>query len=104
MVLTMKRTIAWVVSPCSSERARRFGGIYLLPLRDRRARQAKNQQKLTLPPGSADSCLVYPSTMNIEVMCSPKHLALPEQRPEDHTLNDYFSRSLFSCIQFMFVL
>jgi hypothetical protein len=39
-----KRTVLWVVTSCSSENARRFGGTYRLYLLGRRISQARNQQ------------------------------------------------------------
>jgi hypothetical protein len=48
--ITMKSTGFWVVTPCSSERARRFGGTYYQYLQDGRVIQARNQ--LSLLPAS----------------------------------------------------
>jgi hypothetical protein len=45
--VTVKSAVFWVVTPCSSERTQRFGGIYLLNLQGRRVRHARNQQKQT---------------------------------------------------------
>jgi hypothetical protein len=45
MVVTVKITVLWVVTPRSSERARSFGETYRLCLRGRRVSQARNQQK-----------------------------------------------------------
>jgi hypothetical protein len=57
-----------VVTPYSSERARRFGGIYHLYIRGRSVGYARNQQKhnLLLPV----SWFAYSSATNIEAICS----------------------------------
>jgi hypothetical protein len=44
-VIVKKGTVFWILKPCSSEKAQRFGGIYCLYLHDLRIRQGRNQQK-----------------------------------------------------------
>jgi hypothetical protein len=41
----LKNTVLWVIMPCSSEKARRFGGTYSLHLQGRRVSQARRQLK-----------------------------------------------------------
>jgi hypothetical protein len=45
VVVTVKSTIFWVVTPYSSERARHFVGTYRLHLQGRIVSQARNQRK-----------------------------------------------------------
>jgi hypothetical protein len=43
--MPMTSTVLWIVRPCTSEIARRFGRKYRLHLRSPRVRYARNQQK-----------------------------------------------------------
>jgi ABC-type molybdate transport system permease subunit len=63
IIVSVKSTVFWVVTPSSSETARRFGGTYCLHLQDRRLRKARNRVfstrgSLILPPVSAGFILV----------------------------------------------
>jgi hypothetical protein len=48
-----KRTVLWVVTPCSLDKAWRFGRPYYLYLQGRSASEEINQQNLNLPHASA---------------------------------------------------
>jgi hypothetical protein len=50
--VTMRSMILWVVTPCSSERDRRFRGTYVLYLQGRNVAQARHRQKRAI------SCLL----------------------------------------------
>jgi hypothetical protein len=57
--------VFWVVTPCRSQRAQRFGGTYRLHLQDHKATQAKNLEEagdLSL----LDSLLASSSTLKME--------------------------------------
>jgi hypothetical protein len=59
MAVTMKGTVFWLVMPCNSERAQRFGGTYRLHLQGRRVSQALNLQVASLD---------HSSTLKMEVI------------------------------------
>jgi hypothetical protein len=43
--LTVNSSISLVLTPCSSEKSRRFGGIYRSQLQGRKASQARNEEE-----------------------------------------------------------
>jgi hypothetical protein len=59
-IMNLEQYVLWVLRPCISETARRFGRIYRLQFYGRKKSEARNQQihaeslRLSSPPGSAD--------------------------------------------------
>jgi hypothetical protein len=88
--VTMKGAVFWgfwVVSPCSSEKARHFGGTPYLHLQGPKVSQARNE-RISLPPASFGyllGLLFEPEAggeiflRNVEV--SPNYTALQHRRP-----------------------
>jgi hypothetical protein len=81
--VTTKNTVFWVVTPCSSEIAPRFGGTYLFHLQGRKVSQARNQQNLRNISFPSSGSKSKPSKKSAEL---PKRRAL---RPNNRRYNDH---------------
>jgi hypothetical protein len=88
MSVTINRTFFWTVTPCSLERARRFGGKYRLHFLDQKVNQARN--KLHIPPASSGFMVVLlfesedGSNMLLRNVCSLRNAR--RHSSEDRTL------------------
>jgi hypothetical protein len=92
--VTMKDGVFWIATPCSSERARRFGGTWRLHLQGWKVSQARNQQKLisSLSLVLLVTYLAYFSALKMEATCSFEssvefqQICTRRYIPEDRTL------------------